>query len=249
MLIWYELQYRMQFELPFIKKEKASEHDAYSFFFDRRGVAFDFRPGQYIRMTFEEVVDERGNGRFFTVSSSPTEKDIVMITTRIIKSPYKMYLSNLSTGEKVSFSGPFGNFTFDESDLRPRVFIAGGIGITPFRSMIVYTCDKKVSIPITLFASYSTASDIVFGKELDGIAKRCNTIKVVTTITKPEESKMEWKQEVGRLDKDKVRKYIQDLSSLYFIAGPEGLVSALSGVIKDMGVSKDFIKTENFPGY
>ena len=177
------------FQLPFIRKEKIAR-DIYSFYFNRLANAdFDFVAGQYIRMILNIAnPDERGTSRFFTVASSPLEKQYIMITTKIIKSSFKKKLLELWPKDMVKFYGPIGGFILNEEDKHERVFLAGGIGITPFHSMITYLHAKNLSIPITLIASFSTIEDLIFYEELSDIAKENPRIKVIYTISHPEKS-------------------------------------------------------------
>jgi ferredoxin-NADP reductase len=238
-----------KYSLRLVRKEKISDHDAYSFYF-RRTDGFDFYPGQYMRWTIEkEFQDDRGKSRYFTIASSPTE-DLLMVTTKIIKSNFKQALTSLKIGDHIVSFGPFGSFVLDELDKTPRVFIAGGIGITPFRSMAIYARDKKLSIPITFFASFSTVEETVYYDELKAIEDILPHFKYIPTITKPEESKSSWNGEEGRLDIDKIRKYVSNPQDpIYYIAGPTKMVEALVELVKSLGVDNDKIKFENFPGY
>lgn len=238
------------FSLTFLKKEKVSA-DAYSFFFDRKETQFSFLPGQYIRMTLDiKNPDERGNPRFFTIASSPTEEDYVMITTRVIKSAFKKTLLDLVPGTKVKLDGPFGNFVLNEEDKNPRIFLAGGIGITPFRSMVVYAHDKKLAIPMTLFASSSRTDDTVYFDELKKVEEELLDFRYIVTVTKPEESKIKWNGETGRIDEEKLRKYTDNVSEpVYYISGPNAFVTAMHELVKGLGVDPQKIKTEVFPGY
>lgn len=236
-------------KLPLLKIEKASHNDTYSFYFDRKFFHSDFLPGQYLKVVQEGVADERGNSRFFTVASSPTELQYIMITTRIMRSPFKHALYGLQIGDSISVTGPFGNFVLDERYVTPRVFIGGGIGITPFRSMSIYARDKKLSIPLTVFASFSIPPDVIYYNELTHLTTGA-PYKAVFTITRPEKSKEEWSGEVGRLDKEKFLKYISNpFECLYFIAGPKSMVDGLTNTVKEIGVVENNIKIENFPGY
>jgi len=235
--------------LELIKKEKASLLDAYSFYF-KSGVFFDYLPGQYLRMSFDGLVDPRGNGRFFTISSSPTEKEHIMITTRIGPSPFKQYLSQLEIGTRVQVSAPFGNFIFDPEDTRPHVFIAGGIGLIPFRSMMRYAADKAINTQLFLFVSYSHPEEIVFHEELSEIVRTNPSYTYVPTITKPNETKRAWSGEVGRLEEVKFRKYIKNTTNcIYYICGPAAMVEALKKTVLGMGVEEEYVRIENFPGY
>lgn len=237
---------KKEYYLAFIKKEKVSK-DAYSFYFNR---AFDFLPGQYIRMTLDiENPDGRGMSRSFTISSSPLQ-DYITITTRIIQSSFKKNLENLVPGTKVKFFGPMGSFLLNEEDKTPRIFLGGGIGITPFHSMITFSNTKKLTIPITLFVSFSTFNEIIFREELEEISKNNPNIKIIYTITHPEESKEEWNGETGRISESLIKKYLPDMQSpIYYIAGPPQMVEAMTEIVKNMGISDEKIKVENFTGY
>lgn len=236
--------------LPFDHRLQRNR-DTYSFYFSRGNVPFDFLPGQYIEMNLpHKNPDNRGISRYFTVSSSPTEKDYFMITTRVIQSSFKHALFALKKGTLVKFVSPTGNFTLKENIQKPHVFLSGGIGITPFHSMIVYASDRKLSVPITLFASFSTVEDVVFYDEFEKIAKDNSAIKIIYTITKPKESQKEWSGETGRISKELIKKYVRDTTKqLYFIAGPTAMVPALNDMLRDMDIPLEQIRIEDFNGY
>ena len=238
------------FRLPFIKKEKVAK-DTYSFYFNQAELGLDFIPGQYIRMNLPIAnPDERGVSRQFTIASSPLEKNHIMITTKIIKASFKKKLLTLQIGEMVDFFGPLGGFIFDETKKEERVFLAGGIGITPFHSMIAYANGKNLSIPITLFVSFSTVDEMVFYEEMMGIANKNPNIKIVYTITKPEESQEKWNGEVGRISGVLIKKYVSDIfKPLYYIVGPPLMVSEIEETVIKMGISNNKIFIENFTGY
>jgi ferredoxin-NADP reductase len=238
---------RKSFYLPFIKKEKVA-NDSYSFYFDRAELDFNFVPGQYIDMILPiKNPDSRGSEHSFTIASSPFDKNHLMITTKVIKSSFKKSLLNLKSSERIEFNGPWGGFIFEAKKPYPRVFLAGGIGITPFRSMITYAYDKKLSIPITLLVSFSKAEDIVFYKELTKIANKNPFINVIYTITQPDDS---WNGERGRITKDLIKKNVLDiLEPNYFIVGPPAFVAAMEYVVGNIGVPSEKIFIENFTGY
>ena len=237
-----------EFYLPFIKKEKVAK-DTYSFYFDlaeRR--SFSFLPGQYIRMILDiENPDNRGNSRFFTIASSPLEKKYIMITTKVIKSSFKKTLAGLRTGERVKFFGPMGGFVLDEGRKDSRVFLAGGIGITPFHSMITYAYTKNLSIPITLLVSFPSIEDLVFYKELTDITKKNPYTKIIYTITRPDER---WEGEKGRISEVLIKKYVPNiLEPQYFIVGPPTMVASMETTVNKMGVASERVFIENFTGY
>ena len=247
-----------EFFLPFIKKEKVAK-DTYSFYFDRVSAhsGWTFLPGQYIRMTLDvKNPDNRGNSRFFTIASSPLEKQHIMITTKIIQSPvpdgagkssFKKRLMILKPQELVRFFGPMGGFLLDEKEKEKRVFLAGGIGITPFHSMITYADKKHLSIPITLIVSFSSVEDLVFYEELANIARENPYIKIIYTITHPD---VRWRGETGRISEGLIKKYVSNIfEPQYLIVGPPAMVATMEEIVLKMGVPNERIFIENFTGY
>jgi len=239
-----------EFYVPFVKKEQLAK-DTYSFYFDRAKLDFNFLPGQYVRMAIPiKNPDNRGNSRPFTISSSPLEKNHIMITTKIIQSSFKKKLTELAPGEKVKFFGPLGGFVLKEEEKDERVFLAGGIGITPFHSMITYVHKKDLSISITLFVSFSTVEDLIFYEELSDIAKKNPYIKLVYTVSHPEGLNVQWSGETGRISETLIKKYTEDINKpLYYIVGPPAMVSTMEEIVRKMGISNKKIFIESFTGY
>ncbi len=221
-----------RFSSRLIKKEKVAKN-TYSFYFEKGH--FKFLPGQYLRMTLDiKNPDERGSSRFFTISSSPLEKYLV-ITTRIIRSTFKKRLFALEEGEEVTLFGPLGKFILEEKDLSPKVFISAGMGITPFHSMISYANKKKLKIPISLIASFSNGLEMIFGSELTQISKENKFIKVNFTIRK--------------LTAEILRKQIDNKAFDFLIVGPPGMVEQIKEILVSIGVENQNIGTEDFTGY
>jgi len=224
------------FYLDFVKKEKVSK-DVFTFYFDRKFSDLDFLAGQYTHI-YLPVTNEkgRGNSRMFTVSSSPLEKDYLLITTKRGKSLFKKTLFNLEFQTSVKFYGPSGGLILDEVKKPSYVFLAPGIGITPFRSIIKYVNQKNLNISITLLASFSRKEDILFYDELMNISKSNPNIKIVYTLT--------------RINKQLIKKYVKNINKhLYFIVGSPSSVSDLEDVVSGMGVSNNKIFIEDFEGY
>lgn len=239
-----------EFVLSFVKKEQVSQ-DTYTFYFDRTklGSEFNFLAGQFIKITLpHENPDERGITRNFSITSSPFNGEFLTITTRIIQSSFKKALYNLSEGSEVQFFGPVGKFVLDEQDTQPRTFLAGGIGITPFHSMILYAFEKQLTIPLTLFVSFSTVEEVLFQKELEAIASSNSNIRAIYTVTHPEGSS--WTGETGRISKELIQKYFPNYSSsLFYIAGPPVMAQAMEEMVIGMKIPSEQIKKENFVGY
>lgn len=238
------------FFASFIKKKQECQ-DTHSFYFDRQGTDLSFIPGHSIRMTLPIVnSDERGSSRFFSIASSPLEEQYFMITTRILGSSFKKTLATLTPGTKVKFFGPTGQFLLKEEDTTPRVLLAGGIGITPFHSMILYSAEKNLSIPLTLFVSFSKVEEILFYDQLQKAAFKNDHIKIIYTITHGEESTQKWEGEIGRISAELIQKYVPEvLDKRFYVVGPPKMVESMAEMIQSLGVTKENILKENFSGY
>ncbi|MEK6932763.1 MAG: FAD-dependent oxidoreductase, partial [Nanoarchaeota archaeon] len=129
------------------------------------------------------------------------------------------------------------------------VMLSGGIGITPLRSMIKYSLDKKLKIKITLFYSNKVPEEILYQKGLETFAKNRN-FTLISTITEPEESKESWKGLIGRIDANLIKKYVKDFDNkIFYICGPPKMVDLMQNILKEMNIPQDQIKIEHFFGY
>ncbi len=238
------------FFLPFVKKEKLTS-DCYTFYFEKTGEEKDFVPGQTYEMNLpHKNMDERGNSRIFTVSSSPTDRKFITITTRIIQSTFKLGLGSLKPGEKVQFEGPYDDLHFDPSNTNPHVFLAGGIGITPFHSIVSYCLDKKIGTPMILFVSWKNQDEMIFDEFFRMIQDALESFSYIPTLTEDQSLGSDiWDGERGRIDKKMIRNYVTKIAdSRYFFAGPPAMVNSLKKVILDMGVDRDSPLAEEFEG-
>lgn len=239
------------FYLPFLKKEQLTK-DTFTFFFKRTGEERDFVPGQYYEMKLDvKDPDERGDSRVFTISSSPTDKEFISITTRIIQSSFKLRLSEVQQGEMVQFNGPWDDLNFDEKDTSPHVFLAGGIGITPYHSLVKYVMDRNLKTPMILFASWRNRDEMVFDEFFRNANNHLDNFTYVPTLTEePGLNTGNWDGETRRIDEAMIKKYASSiLDSKYFFSGPPTMVNALKQTVMEMGVSKEKIITEEFEGY
>jgi glycine betaine catabolism B len=186
-----------EYELTLLQREKFEGTDVMSFKFSKQIEGdqkqkgndkrfLDYMAGQYDFFNIGEVYnDPEGPIRHFTISSSPTE-DYIMITTRIRETPYKRRLSSLQEGSRVRVREPQGKFILHEDRDKPAVFLSGGIGVTPFRSMIKYATDKQIPIKIVMFDSNRNLDNILFKKEFDEWANVNKNLKIIYTITEEE---------------------------------------------------------------
>lgn len=234
-----------KFELPFIKKERIAT-DTFLFRF-KRTEKFDFVPGQYFKVNLQiKNPDARGSYRYFTISSPNTNRMQIQITTRIIKSSFKKKLYSLKKGEMVSFYGPLGFFIFDTNSEKQKIFLAGGIGITPYHSILTSLDYKKFKTKILLIASFSTYKDVIFYEELKKIEKENPNIQIVYTLTRESRDGFE----LGRISEKMIREYSPEfLGSEFFVVGSPAMEEELFNLVKKMRVSEEKIFKEHFSGY
>lgn len=209
-------------------------------------------PGQYLEWTLpHKKSDVRGIRRYFTVSSSPSE-EYINIGVRVNPekgSTFKQSLMSLSVGDTVTVSGLSGNFTLPKDSQKKIVFIAGGIGVTPFRSMIKSLVDTKEKRDIVLFYSNKTKKDIAYREVFDQAEKELG-IKTVYAITDDTDSQFLPNEEKGMVTMDMIKKYVPDAHDrIFYLSGPQGMVAAFEKTLQETGVRKSAIKTDFFPGF
>ena len=232
-----------------LKERRSETADVVSFIFDLSGQPFEYRPGQFAFCELDalDFPDERGNRRHFTISSSPTEKGIVMFTTRMRGSGFKETLRHAPLGYEISLGTPLGNFVLPEVEIRHHVFIAGGIGVTPYRSILRDALDAKKPIDALMLYFNRSSADIVFRQELEEISRQMPTFSLVHVLS---DSEPVWKGEKGRLDEALLRKWVPNLDQqLFWMSGPPPMVMAYKELIKQTGTKDESIRTDSFTGY
>jgi glycine betaine catabolism B len=242
-----------QLELQLIIREKRDEAKGTKTFIFDKPQGFQYDAGQYGYWTLNELKfpEARGPMRHFTISSSPTE-DFLSITVRIRPdSGYKQTLDSLQVGDSINFRGPNGTFALNDDHLpEQQVLIAGGIGITPFRSMIKYVADKSLQIPIHLIYSNSLPEEIAFRKEFEQISALHQNIKISMTVTKPEESQEQWQGLIGRIDENLISKLTTNYQSpTFWLCGPPPMVTAMEETLEKLQIPQEKIKVEKMTGY
>ena len=212
---------------------------------------FRFVPGQFADLTLIDPpeTDAEGNRRTFSIASAPHEEGL-MFATRMRDTAFKRVLRTLPIGAELHLEGPFGMMTLDEEESRPTVFLAGGIGITPFRSMILDAVRRKWARPLWLFYSNRRPEDAPFLGELAEIQKDNPNYKLIATMTDPEKSRQTWTGESGYIDIAMLRKHLGEVTSaIYYTAGPPAMVAAMLGMLGMGGVQMNQIRSEEFSGY
>lgn len=207
-----------------------------------------FKPGQFFFVTLTNpfYTDDEGNRRHFSIVNAPTEQNILQMATRLRDSAFKKSLQQLPLDSEVEVGPIGGAFVLPDYTSQPLVFIAGGIGITPYISMLRFIKDKKLPYKVTLLYSNKDRASSAFLGELEQLAKEIPNFKLICIMTQDEE----WNGEKRHIDKTMLREYFPSIDkNLYYVAGPTSMVEMLVKALKDAGVSDSNIKSENFTGY
>ncbi|WP_207345074.1 FAD-dependent oxidoreductase [Arthrobacter sp. E3] len=232
-----------------VKKEKAAEGTMLFQFEKPEG--FTYKAGQFADYTLIDPsqTDAEGNTRGFTLASAPYEPNL-MCTTRMRDTAFKRVLKDMPLGTEVELDAPYGSFTLHNKVARPAVFLTGGIGITPVRSIILQSVHDKTGHTIMVFYSNKRPEDAAFLEELNHVADVEANVTVVATMTEPEKSRHGWTGETGYVDKEMIARHVEDLSApIYYLCGPAGMVTAMRSLLNGAGVDDDDIRTEEFTGY
>ncbi len=210
-----------------------------------------FLPGQYLEWTLpHKKIDIRGNRRYFTLASSTTEQAIrIGVKFYPNGSSFKNSLGTLDENKTIVAGQLAGNFVLPKNPNQKCVFIAGGIGITPYRSMIKSLLDTQESRPITLFYTDKNFSEIIYKDVFDEAQSRFG-IKTVYVLTNKENLPSNWQGRVGRINEQMIREEVPDYQErIFYLSGPHLMVKEFEETLLNMGISRSKIKTDFFPGY
>lgn len=216
-----------------------------------RPPGFEFRAGQSIDVTLIDPVetDAEGNTRAFTIASPPFV-DHLTFATRMRDSAFKRVLRKASQGLEVKIEGPGGSFTLHKNASKPGVFLAGGIGITPFLSIVRQAAKDKPPQLLYLFYSNRRPEDAPFLDLLAGLPAENSNFHFIATMTAMAKSRRQWTGETGVIDRKMLLRHVpQPIGPIYYIAGPPAMVTAMRKMLVSAGVDEDDIRTEEFSGY
>ena len=236
----------MQAKVKLFRKETVAEGTMAFQFSKPQG--FEFRAGQFADFTLIDPpqTDAEGNIRGFSLAHAPYEPDLVA-ATRMRDTAFKRVLKDLPIGTELELDAPYGDFTLHETESTPAVFIIGGIGVTPVRSMIAQATHDKTGHRITLLHASHRPADLPFRSDFEQLARDNPNFTYVMTVKSPTDN---WKGERGRVNAGMVKKYVPDLGKpIYYLCGPEGMVTAMFELLVDLKVNEDNIRTEEFTGY
>lgn len=216
-----------------------------------KDMPFSFKPGQYLELTLgHNNADNRGYRRYFTIASSPTEKEL-LLGVKFYENPssFKKALLKMKKDDTIIASQLSGDFILPRNEKRKLVFIAGGIGITPFRSMIKYLIDTKQKRDIVLIYANKTEEDIAY-KDILNSASRNFNLKIIYLINDLKDKTKEWKGKIGYVNNKIIFEEIKDYKErTFYISGPPSMVSGTEKTIKNLGIKRSHIKTDFFPGF
>ncbi len=236
----------MSFELALRKKEQLAD-SIYGFWF-KSEKKINFRSGQFLEWSLKhENADSRGSRRFFTIASSPAEEKILLVT-KIIESAstFKTQLKKIQLGDNITAEGPYGDFVLPERSTEKLVFIAGGIGVTPFRSMVKSLIDRKEKRDITFFYGTNLEKEIVF-RDIFNEARKVFGLETIYIV---KNESIDWQGETGYVDEGMIKKYIKNINDcIFYVSGPESMVHSASDMLIALGVKEEQIRHDYFPGY
>jgi ferredoxin-NADP reductase len=208
-----------------------------------------FKAGQFLDMTLVNPAetDDEGNSRSFSIASGPDE-DTLMVATRMRDMALKRVVKTMPIGSAVSIEGPFGDLTLQNDSTRSAVFLAGGIGITPFRSMIVHAAHQKLSHRLFLFYSNRRPEDAPFLEELQALEKENPHYTLIPSMSEMATSHRPWTGETRVIDQAMLSRQSRGIvSPLYYIAGPPEMVKDLHAILIKQSVNECDNSRKNFP--
>ena len=233
-----------------LKKKETVAEGTMGFYF-AKPADLQFKAGQYMDITLIDPpeTDAEGNIRSLSIASAPEEEHL-LFATRMRDTAFKRFLRSAAMDAQIRMEGPMGSFTLHNNASRPAVFLAGGIGITPFSSIVWHAAKARLPHRIYLFYSNRRPEDAAFLDVLGQLEKENPNYKFVPSMSQMDKSAQAWSGETGFINKEMLSRYLAALQGpIYYIAGPPAMVTAMRQMLSDAGVDEDDIRTEEFAGY
>jgi ferredoxin-NADP reductase len=224
-----------------IKKEEVAV-GTMAFYFEKPQ-GFDYRGGQTIDLTLAP-----GMTYTFSLASAPHEEHLI-IATRMRDTAFKQTIGAMDLNSDAHVDGPFGSFTLHNNVTKPAIFLAGGIGITPFFSMIKQAISEKLPHNLWLLYSNRRPEDAPFLKELTHLEEQHPSLRLMATMTGIEKSTQRWICKTGHISQDMIKEIPDYPHAIFYLAGPPIMVAGMFKLLKDMNIDTDNIKTDEFAGY
>lgn len=231
----------------FFKERLQASRDVIDFVFSSR--SFAYQPGQFMEWTLPHTgVDSRGSRRYFTLASSPTEPDLrIGMKFSPESSSFKQALLSLNRASPVAAGQLGGDFIMSADKNQKLAFIAGGIGVTPFRSMIKYLIDQKENRDLAMIYSENEADNFAYTDVFNQAVKQLGS-RIVYTVTG--QAPANWRGQVGQISAAMIKKEIPDfVERTFYLSGPQPMVASAKQTLKALGIPKTQIKADFFPGY
>jgi ferredoxin-NADP reductase len=216
--------------------------------FDLLGEQVEFVPGQYfwVELPNRGYDDERGLRRHISIVTSPNERGVLGLATRVRDTAFKRTLAEMEVGDEAIVEEPKGDYHLPEDTSQDYVFIAGGIGITIFRSMLRYIAEENLPYRITLIYSNRDLESTAFLDELRELENQIDGLQLVLTMTDDET----WEGDTRRVDADFLREVVGDFTgSTYLVSGPPAMVNSVGDSLEAAGVPEEHVLRSKFAGY
>ena len=216
-----------------------------------RPADFNFKAGQAIDLILPALSanDVKPGRHTFSIVSAPYE-NCLTIATRMRGSPFKQAMGCLTAGACVELDGPFGSLTLHNDRRRPAIIIAGGIGITPFVSILRQAAKEQLAQGFILIYSNRRPEDAAFLAELQSKEAHMANLQLIPTMTQSGQSKLAWTGKTGQIDTGMLKQVAAGQSApIYYLAGPPAFVEAMQDLLNETGVDDDDIRSEGFYGY
>jgi ferredoxin-NADP reductase len=236
-------------ETRLVRRETVAE-GTMAFHFTRPP-GFQFRAGQSLTMSLVDPpeMDGKGATRTFTIASAPHEAEL-MIATRMRDSAFKRFLKTAPAGTPLRIDGPSGEMVLHDDLARPAVFLAGGIGITPFLSMARHASRERLPHRIYLFYSNRRPEDAAFLAELQQMERLNPNHHLIATMAETEKSARTWSGETGFIRREMLERHLPDTASpVYYFAGPPAMTMAMQEMLQGIGIGEGAVRYEEFYGY
>ena len=216
-----------------------------------RPAGFQFKAGQTIDLVLNSApsADAASARHTFSLVSAPFE-DVLTIATRMRASTFKNALAKLPVGSTVGLEGPFGSLTLHSSRARPAIFITGGIGITPYMSILRQAAHDGLRQQFVLVYSNNRPEDAAFLTELQDFERRAENFRLITTMTRMDGAGSTWPGRVGPIDQDLIENVKKEAAAaVYYVTGSNSMVAYLRQLLADAAIADDDVRSEEFYGY
>lgn len=236
-------------ETRLVRREAVAEGTMAFYFAKPPG--FGHEAGQSLLLTLVSPpeTDGEGNSRTFTIASAPHEREL-MIATRMRDTAFKRVLKTAPLGTTVSIDGPNGEMVLHDDVTRAAVFLAGGIGITPFLSIARHAATERLRHSLYLFYANRRPEDAAFLAELQRLEQLNPNYRLIAIMAEPEKSAQVWSGETGFIRRALLERHLADVTSpVYYFAGPPPMTTAVRTMLEEIGIGEQAMRYEEFYGY